>query len=117
MMNQANIGARNFYTASYLCNLIGLPPAVCRERLEPVKQLDGRAYYDLEAARKLKAEYKAEKAAKRQERAKRRAAGLCVRCGAPRAVPGWPFCAKHVPPSVRHRIELTRPNFFKTEEN
>ena len=93
-----------FYTASYLEKLIGLPAAVCRARLNPASIYNGLVHYDLDEARKLLDVYRAERRARIDARRARQAAGLCVRCGAPRAVSGWPFCVKHLPPSVRARL-------------
>ena len=93
-----------FYTARYIEDLIGLPAAVCRSRLNPVSSYNGLVHYDLDEARKLLDVYRAERRARIDARRARQAAGLCVRCGAPRAVPGWPYCAEHLPPSVRARL-------------
>ena len=92
------------YTARYIEDLIGLPAAVCRARLNPVSSYNGLVHYDLDEARKLLDVYRAERRARIDARRARQAAGLCVRCGAPRSVPGWPYCAEHLPPSVRARL-------------
>ena len=77
------------YTPSYIRVLTGLPEKVCRERLKPARKFGPVLLYDLDQAVALKAQYDAERAQK-----------------APRIPQGWPYCAEHLPPSVRKRLHL-----------
>lgn len=94
------------YTPSYIRVLTGLPENVCRERLKPARKFGPVLLYDLDQAIALKAQYDVERAEKIAAARRRIAEKRCIICGAPRIPQGWPYCAEHLPPSVRKRLHL-----------
>lgn len=93
-----------FYTASYIEKLIGLPVSECVKRCTR----SGRRY-DLEDARRAKAQYDAERALAISIRRNLMDQHLCIHhvgngyCSKPAATTGVPYCEEHLPPSHKRR--------------
>jgi hypothetical protein len=95
------------YSARYMQDAFGIPEQLIKEKCKPVGGL-----FRLKEARAVFEKYKAEKKRKHEMFMKLQSEHRCVHrigyeyCGKPAIMNGYPYCEKHLPPSVFNRNNL-----------